>query len=248
MDTNATLDELLPTAPSAPSLDDGELEELSPTEILGELENTALTDARRQRLICVAQGVHFEPAQVARLQSLLRRYVDAYHDPRNRDEEVAVASAIRKYIATLPVAELLTCQDWLTVERRMPAPLEMEVAKMITRKLAATLPEETNCLAPIGEQLIDLVRSYLNPRVLSKRFFGTTVVEASLALALLRSPHLAEASTLLGSGGTDVVRFIVARQAKALSAEIETRFPGERSEAVRHALACLVAAAQEARI
>ncbi len=245
MHTNTTLHDVSPSAPPIPSGAEVHVEELSPAEVLAELQTPGLSATRRRQLICLAEVLRFEPAQAVILRLLLRQYVDQYHDPRDKDEEVVVASAIRKFVSSLPVTDLLECQDWLKIERKMPAPLEMEVVKMITRKLTATLPQDVGYLGPIGDLLIDLVRSYLNPRVLSKRFFGATVLDASLSLALLRSPHLTEVANLLRVVRSDVMRFVIARQTKQMSTEIEKRFPEERCKPARQALASLAATAED---
>lgn len=226
-----------------PELDVGDLYAKSPAEVLAALTALEPTDPRWRDYLFRAEELSFSPDQAAALRALLRPVIAAAAEPLDRDDEVAVASAIRRYVASLPVAGLAECRDWLTVERRMPPVLELEAVKMIARKLAATLPPDAASLAPLAEQLIDLARAYLAPRILARRTFAATVVECALALALLGSPHAAELADRLRAVDSAALRLVVARRAAALADEVAARFPGERSAPARQALAGLAAVA-----
>lgn len=221
-------------------------EEVEPfaEEVLRILASSDLDALKRRQLILAAEGLRFDVDQIGLLEPILRLYVDRHLNSEIREEQVAVASGIRKLIAMLPVTQLSRCEDWLKIERKTPPPLEMEVVKMITRKLTASLPEDTGHLKSINDQLIDLLRSYLNPRTLSKRFFGATALEASLSLALLRSQHLNDALEVLRSLRVNWFRATVARQARVTRTDLERRFPGGRSANARRCLTDLTAAAE----
>lgn len=231
--------------PSEPVSSETEEEaELTPGEILSGLTSADLTISKQRQLILAAEVLRFEEAQVAELEPILRTYVDQHLISDVKKEQIVVGSAIRKLIAMLPVRALPLCEEWLRINRKTPPLLEMEVVKMVTRKLTATLPEDTGYLGSLGDQLIDLLRSYLNPRTLSKRYFGATAMEASLSLALMRSPNLNNALELLRSLRVNWFRATVARQARVTGSDLERRFPGDRSAEARRCLADLNAAAE----
>jgi len=223
---------------------DDEKAELTPHDVLAALAFSGLADSKRRELILLAETIRFDSVQISELEPILRRYINSRLLSEDRAEQVAVASAIRKLVAMLPATALPLCADLLKPETKTPVPLEMEVVKMIARKLTAALPEDTAILLPIGEHLIDLVWTYLNPRTLSKRFFGATVLESCMSLALMRNPRLPVVLELLRTLRVNWFRATVARQARVTAIDIGRRFPGERSAEVLSCLAELKAAAE----
>jgi len=203
-------------------------------EILQALKSPTSPERHRQS-ICIAESVLFDESEIDELAAYLNKYINSKINSENKDEIVAVASALRKVIAVLPVTELPRCAEWLKAEKQTPPPLEMEVVKMITRKLQAALPEETSQLRVLNPLLIDLIQDYLNPRTLYKRYFGVTTGQAFLALALLRHegfPHIVERLQRL------TVRWFrtsLRRQARVIQLDLAARFTETRSrEAITH--------------
>jgi hypothetical protein len=218
--------------------------EPSAAEVLASLAASDVTAAERRRMILAAEVLRFDASQAEALKPLLRRHIDRHYMSEQGDERVTVASAVRKFIALLSVAELPAVVDLLRAERKAPPAFEMEVAKMVTRKLTATLPENTTALQPLGDELLDLATGYATPRMLPKRYCGAVVLDSMLSLALLRSPHLPSLTTSLRSIRTNWFRATVARQAQALRAELARRFGAERHGQASECLRVLAAAAE----
>ena len=119
---------------------------------------------------------------------------------------------------------------------------------MLTRKLTATLPEDVGYLQP-ARGSAHRPRADLPEPILSKRYFAATILESSLSLALMRSPHLAEVAERLRTVRSDVILYFVVTcaRAKLVCVEIEQRFSGGRSEPARQTLASLATAAEAVR-
>jgi len=230
-----------PAPVSEPAEEDAEF---SPAEILTLLLTADLPAVKRRAMILAAETLRFDASQAESLKPLLRRFIDRVYATEQGDEQVAVASAVRKYIALLSPAELPVVATLLRADRKGPPWFEMEVAKMVARKLTATLPENTVPLGPLGDELIDLVRGYLSPRLLPKRHCGAVAFDASLALALLASPHLGELVALLRLVRVEWFRTSLARQARAIHSDLGKRFPADRCNRACRALEELATAAE----
>jgi hypothetical protein len=235
----------IPAGPVAAPPEGREDIEPSLAEVLTSLGAADVPPAERRRLILAAEVLRFDTAGAESLKPLLRQYIDLHCASEQREEQVAVASAVRKYVALLRVEELPAVADLLRAERKAPPSFEMEVAKMVARKLTATLPDDTVLLHPLGDELMDLAATYTTPRLLPKRYCGAVALDATLSLALLRSPHLPSLTNRLRSIPLHWFRETVARQARALRAELAGRFAAERCGSACACLADLAAAAQD---
>jgi hypothetical protein len=80
--------------------------ELSPGELLQRLQSATTGDPERRKLVIEAEAMKFEPAQVAELNALLRTFIEECRDSDDPQDIVAVGSAIRKYVATMPLDDL----------------------------------------------------------------------------------------------------------------------------------------------
>jgi hypothetical protein len=195
-------------------------------------------------MILAAEVLRFDASQTEVLKPLLRKHIDRFYTSEQGDELIAVASAVRKYVALLSVVELPSVVDLLWRERKAPASFEMEVAKMVTRKLTATLPEDTTPLRPLEDELMDLADGYATPRMLPKRHCGAVALDSMLSLTLLRSKHLPSLATRLRSIPINWFRATVARQARALQTELKRRFTTERCGPALECLTVIAAAAE----
>jgi len=135
----------------------------------------------------------------------------------------------------------------LEVGHKAPVPLEieLEVAKMVVRKLSATLPEEADALPELSSQLMDLARTYLNPRLLPRPYYAATALNSVLALVLLRSAHLESLYGILRELRVSWFDQLLARRAQSIEQELAGRFPASVCGAHRESISALVSILQE---
>jgi len=218
--------------------------ELSPGDVISVLTEPTVSPARRRLAIIAAETLHLEGRETELLKPVLRDFIEYHYRTDDKEELLAVTSAIRTYVAILNLVEFPSVAALLRLERKAPPPIETEITKMVTRKLAATLPENTEALRGLADQLADLMRSYLNPRTLSKRYFSATALDAGLSLALLRSVYIPEMTDLIQRLRANWFRAMMARQARDLGSDIASRFEDARSRGACQALARLIAASE----
>ncbi len=218
--------------------------EPSATDVLAGLAAREVSVGDQRRMILAAESLRLDAGQAEALKPLLRRYIDQHYGIEQADERVTVASAVRTYVALLKVEELPAVAALIRAERKAPPSFEMEVAKMITRKLTATLPEDAVALHSLGDELLDLAAAYAVPRLLPKRHCGAVALDSMLSLALMRSRHLPTLTTRLQSIPINWFRATVARQAQAVRAELARKFPAERHAQASTCLGALAAAAE----
>ncbi|MFO0808734.1 MAG: hypothetical protein U0746_08945 [Gemmataceae bacterium] len=214
--------------------------------LLAIIESPGTTADRRRLAILEAESVPFDPADANRLKGFLRSLLDRSYSTKDPDERVAVSSAVRKYVSLLKPDELAGLAELIRAERKAPPTFEMEVAKMVVRKLTAVLPEDTAALAPLAEELMDVVRAYASPRALVKRYQGAAALDAALGVTMISATHTAEVAALIGGLDAQWFREVVAQRAREIATELEGRFPSARRERAVAALSQLADAAVKA--
>ncbi len=164
--------------------------EASSAVIIAALERPDLAHAERRRLILEAEVASFRDQEATAIVPLLRQFIEEYRQSSLPADLVAVGSAIRNYVATAPVDEALdTAAHLLEADGRHPLPiaLEVEVTKMVVRKLIANLPPERNQYIDLSLRLDELVDDYARPRFLAREKHGAVALNAVLGLVLTRS-------------------------------------------------------------
>ena len=145
-------------------------------------------------MILEAEALPFRGQQAAALVPLLRQFIEEDRESNVRilgpADLVAVGSAIRNYVATAPVddafeaaASLLKAQGSLPI----PIELEVEVAKMVVRKLTANPPVQRDQYPELALRLEELVDDYASPRFLPREKYGAVAINAILGVVLSRS-------------------------------------------------------------
>ena len=228
-----------PSTDAAPRhLDEGP----SPDEILRRLNDGTLSHPDRRVLVIEAEAADFERDQLDIVNDLLRAFIAANRRSGDSDDLVAVGAAVRKCIATLPAdeafayaAELLDSQDGTAAS----AELELEATKMVVRKLMANPPPTADVATQLADRLFEIVRSYVNPRILPQRTFGAIALNAVLALAILQDRHASEVHQIVAESNVPWFRQMVARRAARLRDERAARFPDGSSEGSLGSLAGL---------
>ncbi len=172
----------------------GSKEVLSSEVILARLSDAPAADEDTARRIVDAELIPFDEEQANKLRPILLTFIARYRDSADPADLVAVASAIRKYIAILNNSDLGSISTLLEAGHRAPVPLEieLEIAKMIVRKLTANPPSQADPFPELGDRLIEICRTYLTDRLLPRRNYGATALDSSLALAMLGSRHVPE--------------------------------------------------------
>lgn len=209
------------------------ISESTPTAISGDAILSVLSaeetspDVLRSWIV-EAEAYPFEQTQLTTLRPILKRFIESLRDSSVRLDQIAVGSAIRKYVATMPPSEFASAYFLLDPgpTTSLPLVLELEVTKMIVRKLTA-LPELPD--APdLAERLSELSRAYLNDRLLPREKYGATALNALLGLALLRSDRLNDALGILPTLRSRWFLDHLTHRSRAIARDLERRFPREK--------------------
>src|SRR5271157_1182952 len=117
--------------------------ELRCEAVVTSLKRHDLGHKERRKLILEAEVLPFRGRHAAELTPLLKRFIEEYRESDDPADLVAVGSAIRNYVATAPVYDALEASASLLNaegEMEIPIELEVEVTKMVVRKLTANPP------------------------------------------------------------------------------------------------------------
>lgn len=103
---------------------------------------------------------------------------------------MAVGSAIRTYVAYLPLDRIGTLADFLEPGHRAYVPLEiqLEAAKMTYRKFEANPPSAPEPEPGLAVRLAEMASLYLNPQLLPRDKHAAVAMNACQALAAMLSP------------------------------------------------------------
>ena len=176
-------------------------EDFSAHAVLAAIESDDTDSAELAQWIIDAEALHFSESQLMRLRPRLKRFVLDHRESDKRTEQIAVGSAIRKYVATMLPDELPQAAFLLDAGGRSSPPIrvELEVAKMVVRKLTAVPSDHPDCAPELGERLFEIAKTYLNDRLLTREKFGATATYAVLGLALLQSARFQNCVELFAS-------------------------------------------------
>lgn len=168
-------------------------EEVTPDGLLDLL--TAEGENISPNHIIEAEITRFDLQQQHRLLPILWSYIDAHRNSSTPGELIAVGSAIRKYIAIMPMEKMETLAALLDPENRSPLPLELEleVAKMVYRNFEVHPPTHANPQSQLASNLMQMARAYLNPRLLLRDKYSACASLAIEAIVAMRSNLAAEA-------------------------------------------------------
>ncbi|NUN97751.1 MAG: hypothetical protein HUU16_16435 [Candidatus Omnitrophica bacterium] len=171
---------------------DESCEGLQPGEVVALLGNPNLDLNERRRLILAAEEMDFTGEQRMELLPLLRGFIEEFRDSNERDDLIAVGSAIRNYVALMDVSQIGALASVLEPGHRavIPQEIELEIVKMVARKFAANPPAAPEPEPELATRLMELAEAYLNPRVLPRGRFSAIALLALQGLAGMRSPKL----------------------------------------------------------
>lgn len=199
-------------------------------ELLELLQDRDLALPLRSRVVLVAEITAFSGDQVAALVGLLRSFALENRDSDNFDTQVAVSAAVRKLVANLPPDQIGSVAELLVADHHMPVPLyvELEVTKSIVQWLLNQPCGEDESELAAG--LMELAKTYINPRLLAREKHGATALNAVLGLLLLRTDSTENVIQLIERAGVAWFSDLVASRAERLCETLQQRFVGEQRE------------------
>jgi hypothetical protein len=197
-------------------------------ELVRALERGDLEQEDRRRCILEAEALPFRGAGAAAIVPLLRQFVEEYHGSNDPDDLVAVGSAIRSYVSIATVDDAFeAATSLLKAEGRLSLPidLELEIVKMVVRKLTANPPSERDSYQELAIRLEELVDDYASPRWLAREKCGAVLLNAILGLILSRSGPDAEVVETIRALGVPWFEQLVGRRAARLQDDLLDRHP-----------------------
>ena len=187
-DRQSTDPQLIPSStwPSLNAAADSSV--LTPDQLLRQLADAGANPPNN--LLCEVELTRFVPSQHETLLPLLWQYILDHRNSNDRDELVAVGSAIRKYIAIMPMDRMGELAVLLESGNRSPLPieLEIEVAKMVYRNFEVHPPVDANPQPELAQRLWEMVQAYTNPRILLRDKHSAAASLAIEAIVSMRSP------------------------------------------------------------
>lgn len=149
----------------------------------------AAEDAIDPQLIFEVEFSQFDLAGQRALLPLLWKYIVDRRMSQNPDELLAVGSAIRKYVALMPIDQMGELSVLLATANHEPLPLELEleVAKMIYRNFEVSPPVAQEPHPELADQLFEMAATYTRPRMLLRGKHSAVASLAIEALVAMRS-------------------------------------------------------------
>ena len=155
------------------------------------------------RLVDRSGGHELRAGASRGIESSLAHFIEEYRDSDDPQDIVAVGSALRKYVATMSPADLPSVAALLDAghKAQVPLGLELEICKMVYRKLVANPPGDKHAFAELEWCLTDVVRVYANDRLLSREKYGATASNAALVFVLLNGDRIPSVAQQLRAEG-----------------------------------------------
>lgn len=165
---------------------------LTPQDVLEQLQNPDIPHTDRRQLIIEAEGLDFDVDESTVLIPLLFEFIMKYRDSNNPEDLLAAGSAIRNYVALLPLTDVGTVATLLEPGHQTVLPLEiqLEIAKMVARKFTANPPHQVEPEPELANHLAGLAKAYMEPHILPREKYAAVTVNALLALAAMRSKRM----------------------------------------------------------
>lgn len=214
---------------------------ITPDVLIRKIVSETASHEEKRRAVIESEVVAFPPESVGTLNRLLYLFVKQYRDSDDQQDIVAVGSAIRKYVATMDRADLSALAILLDAEHNATVPIEveLEVAKTLVRKLVQSPPDEPNVEPQLADRLYEIVKLYLNPRLLSRDKFAAVALNAILSLCLLRSSHADEVRQALKELPVSWFSELVLRRASQIQKTLYGKLPTKQAARCAEQLAAL---------
>lgn len=175
----------------------------SSNELLDRLVCGLVTPQERREFIFKLEEVGIPSEGHSVWSHWVRNYILEQRDTLDDLERLAVLSAIRSYVSDLPVSDLADLVPLLDHEDKSPhISVELELAKMILRKLAANPILRIGTHEPICEMFMDVVRGALPSRQLRRKWYAAACVFSAAAIIALQSARIEEVVSLISDADT----------------------------------------------
>lgn len=139
--------------------------------------------------IIESERTSFSQDDQTELALILETFIRTYRDSSEFDVIVAVGSAIRKFVGMTDVRQVGYFASLLESGHNsaLSLDMELEIVKMILRKLEANPPEIADPEPELAQQLAQIAQAYINPCVLPKGKHATVAMLALEVLAAMKS-------------------------------------------------------------
>ncbi|MGW8257807.1 MAG: hypothetical protein ACWGMZ_10015, partial [Thermoguttaceae bacterium] len=208
-------------------LEDG----LAPDALLQTLESNTASHEEKRRAIVESEVVAFPSESNETLSELLYQFIQQHRDSDNQEDIIAVGCAIRKYVTVMNhnhlsrLAVLLDAQHNATV----PIEVELEITKTLVRKLSQIPPGKPDSEAQLADRLYEIVKLYLNSRLLARDKFAAVALNAILSLCMLRSDYAERVQKSLRALQLSWFTELVSRRAVQILEVLKKTFSAEQA-------------------
>lgn len=210
----------------------------SAEEILKWLRAATQSHESLRQAVIEAEVIAFAKEDRDEVIRILRRFVAKFRDSNDRSDLIAVCSAIRKLVAYSPGSELNSLSEVLDSTGRVSVPIEveLEIAKTIVRKLTKHADLACNIDSSLEQRLWEIAETYINPRLIGRKKYGATALNAFLALLLIRGEHACSAIELVSTSPTTWFVESARSRSRKLVDSLRTRVPEEQFADVAESL------------
>lgn len=194
------------------------------------IENIASTEGEEKaRFICKAELEDFSEEQFSVLLPLLWSYIISNRNCNNPTVLIAVGSAIRKYVASIPPEQIQSVAELLETGHRAAceSEIEIELLKMLFRYFQNNPPQSADVYRALSTRVMEIAEAYTNPRILPQGKFATS---ALLAIASIVSMRSSKSQDLLKKGFSTPYRWFSTALTKELK-ELEVSWSRRSIEA-----------------
>jgi hypothetical protein len=214
---------------------------ITPVNLLSKIASENTSHEEKRSAVIESEVVSFSSDQENALCRLLRRFIEQYRNSEDPQDLIAVGAAIRKYVVTIDQEHFSDLAIFLDSAQNatIPIEVELEVVKMLVRRLIQSPPKQTNSEPQLADRLFEIVDDYLKPRLLSRDKVAAVTLNAILAICLLRSSHFDDLYRIFS--GLRVVWFsdLVLRRALQIKNKLFEMFDEEQAENYAEQLAAL---------
>ena len=183
----------------------------------------------RRVLVITAEGIGFTDDQDRVLIPSLMTFIETNRDSDDREDQIAVCSAIRTYIGMIGPSQVGSIARLLEPDHRASPALDtvLEILNMIARKFAANPVGVTNQQPELSDQIEHVAGAYLNPYVLPHGKHAAIAMNAVQALVALASPGIDDVIAKVNECCPTWFREQLQRRLKSLQRDWEARLGSE---------------------